>query len=280
MRESLLKSLHPSVSVTYFVLLICITMFSLHPIVLLFSFGMAIIAVVRIYGVRRLAFLFWVGFPMFVFAVVLLPLFNHNGVTPLFYINDMAVTLENIVYGSFMTIMLITVTAWLLVAGSVIDSEKLLYVFGRFSPKTALVISMVLRFVPMLVQRFREIHEAQRGMLYLEGKGVYRRTKQFAKELSILLSWCLENSIDTSISMESRGYGIQRRSSYHRFCMKKRDVSLLFVFLFLGGISLSAICSGCLGVYYFPKFYLEEMNCFALLAVISQVLLMGAAYQK
>ena len=39
--------------------------------------------------------------PIMLFSVIILPIFNHNGVTPLFYVNDMAVTLENIIYGLF-----------------------------------------------------------------------------------------------------------------------------------------------------------------------------------
>ena len=47
--------------------------------------------------------------PIMLFSVIILPIFNHNGVTPLFYVNDMAVTLENVIYGFFMTIMLMAV---------------------------------------------------------------------------------------------------------------------------------------------------------------------------
>lgn len=276
-RESILKSLHPAVSVIYFIYILCITMFSLHPVILLLSLGMAIVSVVRLCGSRRLGQLFWIAVPMLLFSIVLLPLFNHNGVTPLFYINDMAVTLENVIYGCFMTVMVVAVTAWFFVAASVIDSEKMLYVFGKLSPKIALIISMVLRFIPMFVQRFREIHEAQTGMLYTEEKGMPAKAKQFTKELSILISWCLENSIDTSISMESRGYGIGRRSSYHRFKMKKRDSMFLLSFLVLGSITLAVIAGGCMEVYYFPAFSLEGWNVFAVMALSCQFLLMTAA---
>lgn len=275
--ESFLKSLHPAVSVIYFLFVLCITMFSLHPVILLLSLLMALLAVARMCGGRRLCQLLWIALPMLVFSVVLLPIFNHNGVTPLFYINDMAVTLENVVYGCFMTVMIVAVTAWFFVAGSVIDSEKMLYVFGKLSPKIALVISMVLRFIPMFVQRLREIHEAQIGMLYMQETGIFARAKQFTKEVSILISWCLENSIDTSVSMESRGYGIGKRSSYHRFKMKKSDVLILIGILLLGGITLLAMAGGSLEVYYFPEMSMEVRNGFAVAALCSELLLMTVA---
>ena len=66
---------------------------------------------------------------------------------------------------------------------------------------------MVLRFIPMMIKRWREIHEAQIGMLCTQNTGMIPKAKQFTKELSILISWSLENSIDTSVSMVSRGYG-------------------------------------------------------------------------
>lgn len=61
----------------------------------------------------------------------------------------MAVTLENIIYGLFMTIMLMAVSLWFVTAGCMTDSEKILYITGKISPKISLVISMVLRFIPM-----------------------------------------------------------------------------------------------------------------------------------
>lgn len=274
MKKGLLRKLHPAVSMFYFIMLLIMTMFSLNPIVITISFIMSFVAVVRHKGagVVKTMLLFFI--PVAVFSVVILPLFNHNGITPLFYINDMAVTLENIIYGLVMTMMLMAVTMWFIAAGCMIDSEKLMYVTGKISPKLSLVISMVLRFIPTMIKRWHEIHEAQLGMLCIESTGMIARAKQFTKELSILISWCLENSIDTSVSMESRGYGTGRRNSYHRFRIKKRDMLFLIIFAILSIFIIYTLCTGKFETYYFPDIYIKKVDSGSLLSLIFQLVFM------
>ena len=215
--------------------------------------------------------------PIILFSVIILPLFNHNGVTALFYVNDMAVTLENIIYGLFMTIMLMAVSLWFVTAGCMTDSEKILYITGKISPKISLVISMVLRFIPMMIKRWREIHEAQIGMLCTQNTGMIPKAKQFTKELSILISWSLENSIDTSVSMESRGYGTGRRSSYHRFRIKKRDIIFMIAIIAISVLIIYTLCTGRFETYYFPEIEIKKADAVAVSAVIFQCIYMCAA---
>ncbi len=103
----------------------------------------------------------------------------------------MAVTLENIIYGFFMTIMLMAVSLWFVTAGCMDRLRKNTIYNRKISPKISLVISMVLRFIPMMIKRWREIHEAQIGMLCTQNTGMIPKAKQFTKELSILISWSL-----------------------------------------------------------------------------------------
>lgn len=275
-KNGLLKEMHPAVSVLYFAMLLVITMFSLNPVIILVSFVLSFASVMRHAGlgtIKRIVVLF---IPISFFSIIILPLFNHSGVTPLFYINDMAVTLENIIYGIFMTLMIMAVSMWFITAGCMIDSEKILYIFGRISPKLSLVISMVLRFIPMMTVRWREIHEAQIGMLCIGQTTIVSKAKQFTKELSILISWCLENSIDTSVSMESRGYGIGRRSSYHRFRMKVADKIFLPVFIILSGFVIYVFCTGGFVTYYFPEFYMNRLEIKEISAIVFMLLYMFA----
>lgn len=273
-KKKLLKELHPAVSILYFAMLLVMTMFSLNPVIISISFIVAFASVLRHRGFRIIKQLLLLFIPIGFFSMIILPLFNHNGVTPLFYINDMAVTLENIMYGLFMSLMLMAVSMWFITAGCMIDSEKILYIFGRVSPKLSLVISMVLRFVPMITVRWREIHEAQIGMLCIGQKTIIQKARQFTKELSILISWCLENSIDTSVSMESRGYGIGKRTSYHRFKMKMVDKIFLPVFLFVSGVVIYVLCTGGFATYYFPEFYMSRLEIREISAIFLMLLYM------
>lgn len=86
---------------------------------------------------------------MFLLVAVTNPLFSHNGVTPLFYLNGNPVTLEAFVYGAAIAVMVVGVMLWCRCYSAVMTSDKFLYLFGRAIPKLALVLSMALRFIPM-----------------------------------------------------------------------------------------------------------------------------------
>jgi energy-coupling factor transport system permease protein len=84
-------------------------------------------------------------------------------------------------------------------------------------------------------------------------------------ELSILLSWSMEEGLDTADSMKARGYGITRRSSFSIYRFTRRDVlSLAFI----------AMCDVCCAAAYFSsvsfRFYLRiHMSAVNLGGVIS-----------
>lgn len=62
--------------------------------------------------------------PVVIFSVVIQPVFNYSGITPVFYINDNMVCLENIIYGAVISVLLISVIQWCSVAASYLSSEK------------------------------------------------------------------------------------------------------------------------------------------------------------
>ena len=130
-------------------------------------------------------------------------------------------TRENILFGGMMTLLLLAVLQWFYVWNELFGAEKIMYLIGRFFPAVSLVITMALRYLPLLERRMDQIRAGERGMG--SGSSVLRR-------LSVLLSWSLEDSIETSTAMETRGYGIGRRSSFHLFHFRKRDAVMLVVF--------------------------------------------------
>lgn len=63
--------------------------------------------------------------------------------------------------------------------------------------------------------------------------------------VQILLTWSLEEAVQTADSMAARGYGLKKRTSYEHFQWRKRDTKFmavliaLFVIPLLGYISFS-----------------------------------------
>ena len=99
-----------------------------------------------------------------IFTVGIQPVFSGSGKTVLYYVNDRAVYLEGYIYGLVIALLLITVFNWCTVMRILIDTEKLMYLIGRLSPTLAMMITMILRFIPLMRQRYRVIHEGQVGM--------------------------------------------------------------------------------------------------------------------
>lgn len=73
--------------------------------------------------------------PLFLLVAVTNPLFSHNGVTPLFFMNGNPVTLEAVVYGVFISVMVVGVLFWCKCYNEIMTEDKFLYLFGRIIPK-------------------------------------------------------------------------------------------------------------------------------------------------
>ena len=261
LRESEFSRLHPLVNFIYLAGVVAITIISNNPIMLFIAFIASLIYSVILCGVGGVKRNLFLMIPIVVFTVIIQPLFSHNGSTPLYYINDNAVTLEMVLYGMTVSILLMSTIQWFSCYNVLITSDKFLYLFGRMIPSLALVISMIFRMIPLLRHRFTEIDEAQIAIgKKIRGIGLYERAKIFMKELSILISWSLESSIETSDSMESRGYGLKGRTSFHLFKWKKSDCVWLAVILWIIGVCIYGIVEKSVQVYYFPLFKMKELT--------------------
>ena len=100
MRDSF-ATFHPIVNITYFIAVLLFSMFFMHPIFL----GIAFISAYTYSFVQKgrdaLQFNIIYMLPMLVFMAILNPIFNHEGVTILFYLKSgNPITLESIIYAT------------------------------------------------------------------------------------------------------------------------------------------------------------------------------------
>lgn len=260
---------HPVVNFCYILGMILITMSNMNPVIIAVSFISSFLYMIYLDGVLHIKRIIFISLPILLFSVIIMPLFYHNGVTPLFYVNDMQVTLEAVLYGIVMTFLLLSVMQLFFIWNKWISSEKFLYLFGKISPNISLVLSMVFRMVPLMIKRWHDIHDAQKGMGCTAVNSIIGRMKQFVKEISILISWCLENSIDTSISMESRGYGIGKRTSFHRFRWHIYDIITIVTIIPIIILIFVSILNGGFGVDFFPEININQFSLYEkVLAVV------------
>ena len=259
--SSLFYRSHPLLNFAYFVFVIGVTMFSNHPLFLGLSFVLAWIYSLVLRGKKALRLNFFILLPTIILMTLLNSLNVHNGVTVLFYLNGNRVTLEAIVYGFVSAVMLSSVIIWFTCFSTIITADKFIYLFGRVAPAIALTLSMIMRYIPLLQKRFREVSAGQRCMgRGIKGRGLIARLRQFGKELSILIAWSLEASIESADSMEARGYGLRRRTSFHLFRLGGQEKLLLLVLAALGGIAAAACAMGETTIYYYPTILLPGIS--------------------
>lgn len=260
---------HPAVNLIFYVFAIGITMFSTDPIFLavttLFSWAYSIL----LKGVKALKTNLLLMLPIVLVMTIVNGLFTHNGATVLFFINDSRITLEALAYGMAAAVLLTAVVIWFVSFNVVMSSDKLIYIFGKAAPVLGLTLSMIFRFIPLLKNRFREIRMGQQCMgRHTEG-GVFAKTRQLCKEVSILISWSLEASIETSDSMEARGYGLHGRTSFHLFKMSPTDWTALAAISVTGIIAMIGCVMGKTSIYYYPVIKFAEWDIWRIITLIS-----------
>ncbi len=220
---------HPAVNLLFFGEVLAFTMFFIHPAGLAVSFCAAVGYSVWLNGGKAAAFQLKFTLPMMVVAALVNPAFNHRGATILTYFpSGNPLTLESILYGLAAAGMLGAVVTWFQCLSEVMTADKFVYLFGRIIPAMSLVLSMTLRFVPRFAAQFREVCQAQAGAGRDVSTGpVFRRVRNALTVLSILITWSLENAIETADSMKSRGYGLPGRTAFSIYRFQDRDKAAL-----------------------------------------------------
>ena len=191
--------------------------------------------------------------PLFLMIAITNPLFSHNGVTPLFFLNGNPVTLEAFVYGIAIAVMLIGVILWCKCYSEIMTSDKFLYLFGKVIPKLSLVLSMALRFIPMFKRQMHRVSRAQKAMGLYSSKSFTDKIRSHMRVFMAMIAWSLENSIETSASMKARGYGLKRRTNFSLFHFYSGDAVLLATCVLMLGITVSGAAMNETVFYYYPR---------------------------
>ena len=118
----------------------------------------------------------------------------------------------------------------------------------------SLVISMALRFVPRFSAQMKLVRNAQHtiGRDINEGT-LFQRIRNAVKILSIMITWSLENAIETADSMKSRGHGLKGRTSYSLYKFDKRDAFMLCTILFTGLVLMILLFTNAIKFRYYPS---------------------------
>ena len=178
-------SYHPMINLIYFVAAITCTVCFKHPIFLTIGYFCAFVYSVKLGGWKML--LLNLAFFLLAFGYAArYASYEHFGVTVL-AVNmiDNQITLESLVYGLVNGFVIATVCMWCCCIFMLITADKIVYLFGRISPKLSLFISILLRTVPRVQVRAKRIEISREGI----GKGIAQGNlwEKFLHLLSLLL---------------------------------------------------------------------------------------------
>lgn len=248
------SSYHPLINFLYFALVIGFTMFLMHPVSLGISLAASLTYAVYLNGGKAVRFSLTYLLPVMLMAAAVNPAFNHEGVTILAYFpSGNPLTLESIAYGIAAAALLAAVVTWFSCYTAVMTSDKFVYLFGRVIPALSLVLSMALRFVPKCRAQLHVISDAQRCVGRDVSSGsLFRRLKNAVTILSVMVTWSMENAIETADSMKSRGYGLPGRTAYSIYRFDGRDKTVLGWLLFCGFYIAAGWAAGGLDWRYYP----------------------------
>ena len=263
-RSDTFSTFHPAVNFLYFALVLVFSMCLMHPVCLRISLFSALLYSAYLNGAKAMRRnLVWL-LPVMLFAAVLNPVFNHEGATILgYFLNGNPLTLESILYGLAAAVMLAAVITWFGCYSAVMCSDKFLYLFGSAIPALSLVLSMTLRFVPRFRAQLSSVQQAQR-MIGRDGRGnIFQKVRCGITNFSILLTWALENAVETADSMKSRGYGLPGRTAFSIYRFDSRDRLALLWLLFCGIYLTSGWIVGGFACRYYPRFHLAALTPFS-----------------
>jgi energy-coupling factor transport system permease protein len=262
MRRDAFSTFHPVVNFVYFVAIIICSMVFMHPIFQAVALFSAALYSVILKGKRAVKFNGLYLIPLLVLMAFINPVFNHAGVTILFYLhNGNPITLESVLYGIAAACMYITVIVWFSCYNAVMTSDKFIYLFGKIMPALSLILSMVLRFVPRYLAQLKIISNAQKCIGRDASQGnIVNRARNGIRILSIMTTWALESAIETADSMKSRGYGLPGRTSFSNFRFDNRDKWICLIMMVLIFVVGAGAWMGQNRIRYFPSIHVHDIT--------------------
>ena len=252
---------HPAIALIYFVAVIAATICFQQPVFLTISFLCAFAYSVKRNGRRALLFDLCL-IPLILLFAGFYSGYHHFGVTVLdrnFIGNRM--TLESLLYGLTLGTVTAAVFMWMSCVFSIFTADKVVYLFGRVSPRLSLFLSIVLRMVPRLKVQAKKISTARKAIGRGAGQGsFFRRLSNAVKLLSILITWLLESMATISDSMRSRGYGLKGRTAFSIYRFDSRDRSVVIgIFTCLTLLAMAALL-GQTGMEFDPRLHMNPIT--------------------
>ena len=252
---------HPAVNLIYFAAVLVGMITFQHPVFLVISFLCAFV-----YSVKRN------GWKAVVFNICLLPAIiafalyysshTHFGMTVLRQ-NSIGnnMTLESLVYGVVLGVTGAGVCIWFSCVFSVFTTDKVVYLFGKVSPRLSLFLAILLRMIPRVKKEARKINTAQCGIGRGASQGnLWQRLCNCIRIFSILITWIIEALVTASDSMQSRGSSLRGRKAFSIYRFDNRDRAYVIGLFLCLTLTMMAVLLGQTDMFYDPRIIWTKVN--------------------
>lgn len=261
MRRVFMDRLHPTLSFSYLLMAMVMGVVIQHPVYLCASILSATLLNTSLYG-REIFKKLFLYLPVALVVAFINPVFNTLGDTVIFRYFGRPYTVEALLYGAAVGGMILGMLLWFSAYNRVMTDDKFSYLFGTLSPSLSLLLTTVLRMIPNLQRKLVGILDARKCIGMSAGKqaSLRRKLSVGTTAISVLTSQALEGGVVTADSMNSRGYGTGKRSSYQMYHFSRSD--LLVAIVLLGSLcaALIWIFNGGADTEFIPKLQVAPLN--------------------
>ena len=268
------EACHPAVNFIFFASVLWGSVYFQHPVFLAIAWLCAFAYSVRRAGRKAVVFNLCL-LPLIVVFALYYSTYHHFGVTVLrknFIDNNM--TLESLVYGLVIGLRFATVCMWLETLFSVVSSDKVIYLFGKVSPRLSLFLTILLRFLPRLSREAGRINLARRGVGRGAGQGSpFRRLMNCLEIFSMLITWMISALALESDSMRSRGSLLRGRTAFSLYRFDNRDRAFVISLFTCITLTLMGVILGSGKMWYNPRIVWRPLNAIGILTAAGYLVL-------
>lgn len=254
-------SYHPVINLIYFVAVFTFAIVFNHPVFVLISYVCAFAYSVKLNGVKQIAVNICL-IPLMLIYTAWYSYYNHFGVTDLktnLFGNQ--ITLEAIAYGLQISITVATILMFLSCMFTIFSTDKIVYLFGRVSPRLSLFLSIILRMFPRIKAQAGHIKLGQEGIGRAPGqRSVFGGIIDFFRLLSITITWTLENFVESAASMKCRGYSLKGRTAFSIYRFDNRDRAFVIGVFLCITIVISGMLLNQTAIQYDPELIINNIT--------------------
>lgn len=268
------EACHPAVNFIFFASVLWGAVYFQHPVFLAIGWLCAFAYSVRRAGRKAAVFSLFL-LPLIVIFALYYSAYHHFGVTVLrknFIDNNM--TLESLIYGLVIGLRFATVCMWLEALFSVVSSDKVIYLFGKVSPRLSLFLTILLRFLPRLFREAGRINLARKAIGRGTGQGnLLRRFCNCLGIFSMLITWMISALALESDSMRSRGSLLRGRTAFSIYRFDNRDRAFVISLFTCLTLTLMGAILGTGRMWYNPRILWRPLNALGLLTAAGYLVL-------